>query len=57
VVQRDVEGVGCAGAVWVGVCDDLFYGVWGVKKDKSSLCQFLALGVEKRISPLFTMRL
>lgn len=29
VVQRVVEAVGCAGAVWVGVRDDLFYGVWG----------------------------
>lgn len=29
MVQRGVEGVGCPGAVWVGICDDLLYGVWG----------------------------
>ena len=29
MVQRGVEVVGCAGAVCAGVCDDLFYGIWG----------------------------
>lgn len=33
MVQRDVEAVGGAGIVWVGVCDDLFYGVWGLTTD------------------------
>jgi hypothetical protein len=28
VVQRGLETAGCAGAVWVGVSDDFFHGVW-----------------------------
>jgi hypothetical protein len=31
VVQRGVAAAGCAGAVWGGICDDLFYGFWGLR--------------------------
>jgi hypothetical protein len=30
MVERDLEAVGCLGVVWVGFCDDLLYGVWGL---------------------------
>jgi len=32
MVQRGVEAVAGAGAVWVGVCDDLLYRVWGLSR-------------------------
>jgi len=35
VVERDLETVGCLRVVWAGICNDLFYGVWGLTTERS----------------------
>jgi hypothetical protein len=41
VVQRGVAAAGCFGAVWIGIFDDLLYGVWGVKRQLMVVCSQL----------------